>query len=217
MRTKCNSYLCGSNKVAAGVLMERKQNGFVLIVAMIVLAAMSLAAVSLVRTVDTSTLLARNISFQRDAIGRSDAGIEAALQKFRLGGTYYGVLGLKAVHETDSAAQNYSSIMLSADGDGVPTILKSSSFNSTWTAAPIELGESTIGYYIIERLCASNDVAQGALERRCIMGGRVAKGGTQPADRPATNVPPLFRATIKVTGPRNTVSYAQTQFTLAEN
>ena len=160
MRTKCNSYLCGSNKVAAGVLMERKQNGFVLIVAMIVLAAMSLAAVSLVRTVDTSTLLARNISFQRDAIGRSDAGIEAALQKFRLGGTYYGVLGLKAVHETDSAAQNYSSIMLSADGDGVPTILKSSSFNSTWTAAPIELGESTIGYYIIERSIRSAATAK---------------------------------------------------------
>ena len=202
---------------ALRTLPVKKQSGFVLIIALIVLGAMSLAAVSLVRTVDTSTLLARNISFQRDAIGRNDAGIEAALQKFRLGGTYYAVLGLKNDHQVDKPSENYSSIMLSSDGGGVPTILKSGSFTSTWSAPPISLGESTVGYYLIERLCSTNDTGQGALEVRCIMGGRVAKGGTQPADRPATNVPPLFRATVKITGPRNTVSYAQTQFTIAEN
>ncbi len=198
------------------ISLQKKQNGFVLIVALIVLGAMSLAAVSLVRTVDTSTLLARNISFQRDAIARNDAGIEAALQKFRLGGTYYAVLGLKNDHLADKVSENYSALMLSTDNSGVPIILKSSSFSSSWTADPISLGESTVGYYMIERLCSTDAAGQGALEVRCIMGGRIAKGGTQPADRPSTNVPPLFRATIKITGPRNTVSYAQTQFTVSE-
>ena len=47
-----------------------------LVIALIVLAAMTLAAAAMVRTVDTSTLLARNISFKRDALNRNDLALE---------------------------------------------------------------------------------------------------------------------------------------------
>ena len=192
----------------------KSQRGFVLIIALIVLGAMSLAAVSLVRTVDTSTLLARNISFQRDAIGRNDVAIEAALRKFRLGGTYYAVLGVNAAHNTNDVNENYSALIQPTDERGVPTVLKSNSFTSTWKAPLIDLGESTIATYFIERLCTSGDTDPTPPQQRCILGGRGAVGGTQPTDRPTTNIPPLFRVTLKVTGPRNTVSYAQTMFTV---
>ena len=62
------------------------QSGFVLVIALIVLAAMTLAAAAMVRTVDTSTLLARNISFKRDAVNRNDFALEAAIDQFRVGG-----------------------------------------------------------------------------------------------------------------------------------
>lgn len=206
-------FYCGVPPSKFKCKVQKRQYGFVLIIALIVLGAMSLAAVSLVRTVDTSTLLSRNISFKRDAIARNDIAMEAALHKFRKDSAYYSVNGLVAGLEIDNVDNNYSALMLATDTQGVPTILKVSNFSSTWNATAIDLGESTIAYYLIERLCTNNNAAE-PMPRRCIMGSRIEAGGSQPNQRPGSNVPALFRVTTKVTGPRNTISYAQSVFTL---
>jgi type IV pilus assembly protein PilX len=55
-----------------------KQSGVVLFFALIALVVMSLAAVALIRSVDTSTLIAGNLAFRQAAATSGDAGINAA-------------------------------------------------------------------------------------------------------------------------------------------
>ena len=205
------------------------QGGFVLIIALIVLAAMTLAAAAMVRTVDTSTLLARNISFKRDAVNRNDFALEAAINQFRAGGALRdGANTLDAI-----ATQNYSAVMLPTDADGVPLALKnadtSSNFylpaNSSLTppypggtlgiAAPSKIPAGLVlemyPIYLIERMCTTRGIAAA---ETCIVNGRAQAGGTQPNDKPGQLFPPMYRITARVTGPRNTVSYVQAIFSL---
>ena len=192
------------------------QRGFVLVIALIVLAAMTLAAAAMVRTVDTSTLLARNISFKRDALNRNDLALEVAINDFRTG----GLLAANIDKTTDIPARNYSAVMLATDTNGVPTVLKADLSSDTFVggdlgnvepsaiAAPnLHLGMTPI--YVIERMCTTTGVA---LPENCIVNGRAQAGGTQPNDKPGQLFPPLYRITARVTGPRNTVSYVQAIF-----
>ena len=188
-----------------------------LIIALIVLAAMTLAAAAMVRTVDTSTLLARNISFKRDALNRNDIALEAAINQFRTGGAFPGGSGTL----NDNAAQNFSAVMLATDTDGVPLVLKANISSATFTggskgsvdvtsiANTFDLGMTPV--YLIERMCVSSVVA---LPENCVVNGRAQAGGTQPNDKPGQLFPPMYRITARVTGPRNTVSYVQAIFSL---
>ena len=56
-----------------------KQRGVVLFFAMIALVVMSLAAVALIRSVDTSTMIAGNLAFKQTATNSGSAGIAGAL------------------------------------------------------------------------------------------------------------------------------------------
>ncbi|MDD5057254.1 MAG: hypothetical protein PHQ60_05235 [Sideroxydans sp.] len=55
-----------------------KQRGVVLFFALIALLAMSLAAVALIRSVDTNTMIAGNLAFKLAATTSGDAGVESA-------------------------------------------------------------------------------------------------------------------------------------------
>lgn len=192
------------------------QSGFVLVIALIVLVAMTLAAAAMVRTVDTSTLLARNISFKRDAVNRADFALEAAINQFRVGGSFPGGQNTR----NSAPLKNFSAVMLPTDSDGVPTVLKANPSSLTFTGG--DLGEAGLTMipsalllnmkpvYLIERMCTVEGGA--ALTETCIVDGRAQAGGSQPSDRPPQLFPPLFRITARVTGPRNTVSYVQAIF-----
>jgi len=56
-----------------------KQRGVVLFFALIALLAISLAAVALIRSVDTSTMIAGNLAFKQTATTSADAGLENAI------------------------------------------------------------------------------------------------------------------------------------------
>ena len=58
-----------------------RQAGFVLFIALIVLVAMSLAAIGLVRSIDASTGIAGNMAFKQSTINVSDIGIEHAFDQ----------------------------------------------------------------------------------------------------------------------------------------
>ena len=202
---------------ATHTLPVKGQRGFVLVIALIVLAAMTLAAAAMVRTIDTSTMLARNISFKRDALNRGDVALEAAINQFRTGAVFAGGAGTTA----NVAGENFSAVMLATDTDGVPLVLKgntSATFGSspTWSRGEVDvasipnsldLGMHEV--YLIERMCTT---AGPALAETCIVNGRAQAGGTQPNDKPGQLFPPMFRITARVTGPRNTVSYVQAIF-----
>jgi Tfp pilus assembly protein PilX len=56
-----------------------KQQGMVLFFALIALVVMSLAAVALIRSVDTNTMIAGNLGFKQSATVSADSGVETAI------------------------------------------------------------------------------------------------------------------------------------------
>src|SRR4051794_23448571 len=58
---------------------RQSQQGVVLLVALIVLVAITMAGIALIRSVDTTTLLAGNLAFQQAAVHASDTGVEKAI------------------------------------------------------------------------------------------------------------------------------------------
>ncbi len=57
-----------------------RQKGVVLFFALIALVVMSLAAVALIRSVDTNTLIAGNLAFKQSAMASADTGVETAIK-----------------------------------------------------------------------------------------------------------------------------------------
>jgi len=57
--------------------MPRSQRGTMLIIALIVLVAMTLAGIATMRSVDTATVMAGNIAFRQSALSAADQGVQA--------------------------------------------------------------------------------------------------------------------------------------------
>jgi type IV pilus assembly protein PilX len=68
-----------NNKQGIGRMPARKQRGIVLFFTLIAMVVMSLAAVALIRSVDTSTMIAGNLAFKQASTYSGDPGIDAAI------------------------------------------------------------------------------------------------------------------------------------------
>lgn len=194
------------------------QRGIVLFLALVALVAMSLAAVALIRSVDTSTLIAGNLAFKQAATTSADAGVDAAivlLTGMRDGNGTKDVL-TDATHTfniTDTAARpGYHS---SAD----PALILTA--EATWDDVNnILVGTDASGNtvrYIIQRMCRNAGVAIQTAD--CLFSAATEDGsGKQtplPKDIcdgpgcPVAGQTPQIRITVRVTGPKNTLSYVQ--------
>jgi hypothetical protein len=194
-----------------------RQSGVVLIVALIVLVAMSLAAVVLMRSVDTGSLIARNLAFRQSSALGGDLGFENARAV---------LLAAPDLTANDTAAGYYASAPDAASLDLTGNRLTD---KSKWVAWPGTLGtgpapfclpeDSSTGNtvcYIIHRLCDGT----GAISTSTCHtfstpsygggeGGRVAfTGGVQGPAVPG-DVQGYFRVTVRTKGPGNSVSFLQ--------
>jgi type IV pilus assembly protein PilX len=205
---------------------NRGQRGVVLFVVMLVLVVMALAAAALVRSVDISTLAAGNLSFKRSVQSATDVGVEASVAKFRTGST----LAFGPATESDLAAEAYFATIQATDSRGVPTaLLNLSTFdaahsaNCFWatpgwatsrTACTSAEPASAMGQvrYLIDRQCT---VAGPYNEETCnttgVDGGSLP-GGSQNTVQTGVESTPVFRVTVRVVGPKNTVSFSQVVF-----
>lgn len=68
---------------------QKKQQGLVLFISLVVLLLMSIAAIGLMKTVDSGTSVAGNMAFRQSAVVAGDRGNEAALQWLQ---TYHDAL-----------------------------------------------------------------------------------------------------------------------------
>jgi Tfp pilus assembly protein PilX len=176
---------------------QRKQRGVVLFIALIVLVAMTLAGLALIRSADTANSVAGNFAFKQGTLTVADAGVEAAL----------AALPTIVTTTLDSTTTTYFPTRQAVDAKGVPTTI-------TWSSVPIATTIS--GYdvqYVIDRLCEGpapvTDIV-GRCVRDVGTGGGTKKAGGIVFS--ASNVV-YYRATIRVTGPRNTSSFVQAIFT----
>lgn len=178
----------------------RSQQGVVLFIALIALIALTLAGIALVRSVDTSNLIAGNIAFKQAAIQASDLGVEAAFTALSTPNTI-------ANKTNDDLNQNYYATMQPEDPNlpGVPAAL-----TSAFPANNVIVNNATGNTirYIIERMCSANGVVTTDICAPSVI-DKTPVGGKSGEDYLALPPGVSYRVTVRVDGPRNTVSLVQ--------
>lgn len=189
----------------------KRQQGVILFIALIVLVAMSLAGIALMRSVDTNVLVAGNLGFRQANTMHADVGVEAArawltantasLNNNQPGG---------ALHYW----ANYQLGLNFLGTDPDPT----KNYNWSQAASATSPDPAFTINYVIHRLCGGTGAPSDAAAK-CMQaasgGGSGSSGlGTKGVVTYGSQALPgtstiYYRVTIRVTGPRNTLSYVQ--------
>lgn len=185
------------------------QRGTVLLIALILLVALSLAGIALIRSVSTSNMIAGNLAFQQGATNAADVGVETAV----------------AFLEANSSGTSTTLHSSVTTGTGTRYVAQrqdpaaGQSWDAYWNATLAGSGAvntlaadaagNTVSY-VIHRLCN----ATGApVYPGCSSSPTDASsaGNSYGAGVVALTSPRqvYYRITARVTGPRNTLSYVQ--------
>jgi Tfp pilus assembly protein PilX len=195
-----------------------RERGAALLIALVVLVALTMAGIAMMRSVDTATLVAGNIGFRQSAINAADQGIQAA---------YAYILPNRVVLAAQSANDPTNGFIgftplgerpdwyLDPANPGWAAGLSCNGPSNTDTACNIfSPGGTSVDRagnritYVIHRLCPNT----GGL---CAQTQGDPNAQTGGINRNAPNpFPPTsathFRITVRVNGPRNSVAYVQT-------
>ena len=183
-----------------GVIRQTRQRGIVLFIALIVLVSMTLAGIAMFRQIGSGVIIAGNIAFRENATSVADLGVESARSWLVAQGS--------ATLQTDLSPGYLSSWALTFNP-----------FSHTWTNSNSTLVTSDDGTgnevrYLVHRLCAVTGSVNDPSQSCATVGSAGAggsKGGGSYGVLPLSNTTaPYFRVTVRVAGPRNTVSYIQT-------
>jgi type IV pilus assembly protein PilX len=182
----------------------QRQKGIVLMVALIMLVAMSLAGVALMRSVETAVMVAGNFAFKEAAVQSTDQGVHAAAKW--LTGT-----GVATLYN-DNPGLGYFSSLPQVDPDFFD--------EGTWAeSASVNGGAADAAgnkiRYIVHRMCSSPGLNWADPDNECALQTTAAAEGEgeskKPGAPPPTGRPVLYyRVTARVDGPRNTVTISQT-------
>lgn len=194
--------------------MPRRQAGVVLMVALIMLVAMTLAGLALIRSIDTSNLIAGNMAFQQAATHSADAGVETAIAWLETNNNT-GALdnSIPATGYTASTANNAAYPLGAAfwsalSPSGVCPLPVAGGVCGAPPGTPDASG-NTISF-MIQRLCNATGNRNGAA---CAIspGTSTTTGNNEGAgeDTLTFSTVVYYRITVRVAGPRNTASYVQ--------
>jgi type IV pilus assembly protein PilX len=195
------------------------QSGVVLFIALIVMVAMSLAAIALMRSVDTTSAVIGNLAFRQASILPANYAIEDAAAGLFNDANPASVARIADVR-ADTPAQNYYSTHSQAAGwddpFGVPTPLQTKSAAAALARKQTDGAGNTITY-VTERMCNPNaptiPADKAAANTWCDMMPPKQSPGTTINDPMAAllSAQPFYRVTVRVDGPpgTNTVSFAQ--------
>jgi Tfp pilus assembly protein PilX len=182
------------------------QRGIVLVIALIVLAALSLAGIALMRSVDTSTAVVGNLAFTQASTLPANLAVEEAVAALFEDELIANV-------NQDLPAQNYYATRQNGeDARGIPDVLTTKTKAST-LARVLDAGYGNEVRYVVERMCAPGipvTPSRAELVKYCDM-LPPKPSGTTSMETDKIELPriPLYRLTVRVDGPRNTVSFVQ--------
>jgi type IV pilus assembly protein PilX len=206
---------------------RRPQRGISLLFALLALVALTLAAVGLVRTVGTGSLVVGNIGFKVDATNTGDRGAEQAISWLNTNNTTTGL-------DADVTASGYYATSHDAlDPTGQRTTQSPrevvdwnndncASVSGSYSACLDSTAATTIGNnsvsWIITRLCAaagskddvSNSCATSLASGTIDDANSSGLDYSSPGGLGATISAPYYRVVVRTVGARNTVSFTET-------
>ena len=182
----------------------------VLVITLVSLVILLLTAIALFRSVDTGTLIAGNLTLRQAAVAASDRAVAEAsavlAARQDADASNMWTTGTHPLNNTDASIAYYSfidpALNLAAD--------------ATWaaggssTALNVADGGGNQTQYLIQRMCRTENALPTAED--CLLNyidkdnDSKATGGAIP-ERPKNSV--MYRITVRVSGPKNTVSFTQ--------
>lgn len=188
------------------------QQGVVLLVALIVLVAITVAGIAMMRSVDTATLVTGNLAFEEAATHAADQGVEAAMAMLAGKRT-------DATLDSNDAGAGYSATLQPLYDSPTSGQSWQAFWDANLAALAVKLPDEPFGnkiYYVVHRECA-NAQPPGA-GGQCVASPAVTKasGNSEEAGeielQSASAV--YYRITVRVSGPRRTESYVQTHIAM---
>lgn len=202
-----------------------RQRGVVLFIALIVMVVMSLAAIALMRSVDTTTAVIGNLAFRQSSILPSNYAIEDAAAGLFDDANPAFIARIPDI-TVNNAAQNYYATHSQAagwdDAYGVPQPLQTKAAAAALTRKQLDGAGNTVTY-VTERMCNPS-----AAEVPAVVAPAAGPPTTRswcdmllPKQPPGTTINDpstgldfrqvYYRVTVRVDGPpgTNTVSFAQ--------
>jgi type IV pilus assembly protein PilX len=189
---------------------RRRQHGVVLFIALIVMVALSLAAIALIRSVDTTNAVVGNLSFRMASILPGNLAVELAAAALFPDADIASAVHI-ANKNADLPAENYfASWQNSDDARGVPLVLQKKSTAYALAKKGSDPSTKTDMTYVIERMCQQPGPPVNAPPSSCDLLLPKVPLGTTVGDT-QINLPPdpYYRVTIRVDGPQNTASFLQ--------
>jgi Tfp pilus assembly protein PilX len=186
--------------------MKHAQQGVVLLMALIMLVALTLAGIALVRSVDTTNLIAGNLAFKQAATSSGDRGTEDAVAFLNA--------NRPALRTSDDLPNGYHRYAAQpAAGQGWSTFFDAIPAGERKAVAADVVGNSI--QYVIHRLCTP-PVAPATVDSCAVAQTAANNDGNKSGDFefPIVTTQTYYRITTKITGPRNTISYIQTVVSL---
>ncbi len=209
---------------------HKVQRGVSLLFALITLVALSLAAVALVRSVNTSSLIVGNLGFKQDSIAYAAQAAEAAIafldaqkKTGKLDSHDADLAYYATAHEnldpTNRRPADATRAVIDWAGDGCATGYDSGSFALCMQSLPSVSGpQGNVTRYTITRLCTLQQPATDpanicARPVRSSVIDSDDKGEKKYGGGPGSIVVeggPYYRILVRSVGARNTVSFTET-------
>jgi len=195
-------------------LNHSRQRGVVLIFTLIVLLILTIGAVALMRSMNTSLTGAGNLAFRRDLVNQGEQAVSNVIAEFKTGDLSTSGSTLNNVPADNYFATIQPSATINngqASDQGIPLQLFSSTAGVVGTHADLVGATPDVTIrYMIDRMCSATGTPTGTL---CVQSTAAPSGGT--AGNSAVVKPPtatVYRLSVRVSGGRGSQVFLQTTF-----
>lgn len=205
------------------------QGGLVLLVSLVLLVVMALASVALMRSVATANIIAGNLAFQQAATTSADQATELAIAWLEANSGQAAGVTVAGGNGAVAQACATGKTVLACNQDSLGYIAtrqdptNAQSWSDLWAALataghrPVSINQGEADHagntmsYFIQRMCSAEGDA--SIEKGCTVSPASTDTGTKGVvglDSKLEGPSQVYyRITVKVEGPRNTVSFTQ--------
>jgi len=180
----------------------RHQGGYILLLVLVAMVAMMLSGIALIRSMDTSQLVAGNLAARNATLSSADVGMQNAV----------------AWLQANSGALNDDAATSGYYAEEAEPVWSSSSFWATCTTCvtttPDAAGNTV--YWAIHRMCSSSGSPNAAGNFCKSVAGSGATGGSMSSDAPTFTgtAAYYYRITVQVLDKRNNSTLTQAFVTM---